>query len=253
VRPISTPQAVLPNSSVPQPANVAAKLSGPTPKEAGIAVLFGDPVAPANAAVVADQSPPIVTPLASSQLTPVTPEPVAVAAPEAPKPAVEPVGLASVLEGITPEEESRAGPVLSDTEFRRARIAAKRKADEEALAATGAAAKEDAAEKAKREEEEERKRVAAQNPARVWVQIATGANKSGLPITWKRIRETAPDALKGAAAWYAPFKSTNRLLVGPYKGQSEARSLVNKLSAKGLATTTYTSDAGQEISRLSSR
>jgi Flp pilus assembly protein TadD len=251
--PAPVPVGAVTQISAPQPTNVPAKISGPTSTEAGIATLFGQPLPPSNSAILADQSPPIVTPLANNQLTPATPEPVVAAAAEAPKPALEPVGLASVLEGITPEEESRAGPVLTDTEFRRARIAAKRKADEEALAATGAAAKEDAAEKAKREEEEERKRVAAQNPARVWVQIATGANKSGLPITWKRIRETAPEALKGAAAWYAPYKSTNRLLVGPYKGQNEARSLVNKLSAKGVATTTYTSDAGQEISRLSSR
>jgi SPOR domain len=204
--------------------------------------------AESSSTILADLSPTTVTPLGANQLVPVAPEPQA-----APAPKPEAFGLASVLEGITPEQESRAGPVLTDQEFRRARMVAKRKAEEEALAATGAKAKEETEAKAKREEEEERKRVAAQNPARLWVQIATGANRSGLPITWKRIRDTAPDALKGAAAWYAPYKATNRLLVGPYKGQSEARALVGKLSAKGISTNTYTSDAGQEVIRLSSR
>jgi hypothetical protein len=242
-----------------------AKLSGPTPQEAGISPSFGSATLPASSVLLADISSTTVTPLSGTQLVPAVPNPTApgsvasvepTAAALLPQPAEltsAPVGLASVLAGITPEEESRAGPLLSDTEFRRARMAAKRKAEADALAESGTQAKEDAEAKAKREEEEERKRVAAQSPARVWVQVATGANKSGLPITWKRIREQAPDALKGAAAWYTSFRSTNRLLVGPYKGQSDARSLVNKLSAKGLSATTFTSDAGQEIARLSSR
>ena len=240
----------IPTNPDPLAAAAPAKLSGPTWQEAGLITPSVQAPAQSSSTILADLSPTTVTPLADNQLSPVTPEPLD-ATPEAPKPAA--LGLASVLEGITPEEESRAGPVLNDQEFRRARMVAKRKAEEVALAASGAQAKEDAEAKAKREEEEERKRVAAQNPARVWVQIATGANRGGLPGTWKRIRETAPDALKGAAAWYAPYKSTNRLLVGPYKGQGEARSLINKLSAKGIATTTYSSDAGQEITKLSSR
>jgi Flp pilus assembly protein TadD len=238
---------------VPEPAPPAqspvmqAKLTGPTSQEAGIAPGFGpEPApAPASSVILADLSSTTVTPLAETQLVPASTEPAAVSP--------QPLGLASVIEGITPEEESRAGPLLSDTEFRRARMVAKRKAEADALAESGTQAKEDAAAKAKREEEEERKRVAAQSPARVWVQVATGSNKGGLPSTWKRIREQAPDALKGAAAWSVPFRSTNRLLVGPYKGQSEARSLVSKLSTKGVAASTFTSEAGQEIARLASR
>jgi Flp pilus assembly protein TadD len=243
------------------PTVTPAKLSGPSLQEAGVSAPtnFSRPVASPPSStpdLQAGLSPLATTPLPQEQLVAVTTAtpPSALPGPDAPPaPVVVETGLASVLADLTPEQESRAGPLLSDIEFRRARVAAKRKAEADALAESGAAAKEDADAKAKREAEEERKRVASVNPARVWVQIATGANRSGLPITWRKLRDTAPDALKGAAAWYAPFRATNRLLVGPYKGQSEARSLVNKLSGKGISATTFSSEAGQEIARLSSR
>ncbi len=237
--------AAVPSASLPAatpPTAAPAKLSGPSSQEAGVAGLARySPTA--EAALQSTVAPALTTTaLPQEQLTPV-----------ASQAAVQTTGLASVLADLAPEEESRAGPLLSDAEFRRARFAAKRKLEAEALAESGAQAKEDAEAKAKREAEEERKREASENPARVWVQVATGANKSGLPITWRKLRDTAPDALKNAAAWYTPFRATNRLLVGPYKGQSEARALVNKLSGKGITATTFSSEAGQEIARLSSR
>jgi Flp pilus assembly protein TadD len=197
------------------------------------------PVALASAAVPTPLSPatsvsvPIITPIEA-------PNPIATPAP---------VGLASVLSGITPEEESRGGPVLSEAEFRKARLIARRKAEAESLAETQSKTEQDS----KRKEEEERRRVTALSPPRIWVQIATGSNRSGLSTTVKKLRDQAPDALKGLSAASVPYKATNRILVGPFKSQAEARSTVNKLAKQGVSATTFTSDAGQDVAKLSSK
>ena len=179
---------------------------------------------------------------------PPAPEPVAL--PPAPQvqtqvSVAEPIGLVSILAGITPEQESSGGRVLSDTEFRKARLAVMRKASAETAAALEADAQaKDAA---------ERKRVANLQPERIWVQVATGSNRAGLIGTLSRLRDKAPDALKGVSGATAPFKATNRVLVGPFKSQAEARAVVNKLSKQGIAATSWTSIAGQEVAKLPSR
>jgi Flp pilus assembly protein TadD len=207
-------------------------------------------------------TPPAVSIITPSS-TPVAVEAPAVAAPEA--------GLGSVIDGLAVEEQSAAGPIPTEAEFRQRQAAAKRKeeaalklaADQKAKAkaASEAKAKEEADAKARVEREKlaaelEAKEQAAKlkaAPARVWVQIATGANKSGLPITWKKLKADAPKALDGQAVWYVPFRATNRLLVGPFKSQGEARSLVNRLGKDGISATTYVSEAGQDVNRLGGR
>jgi len=96
-------------------------------------------------------------------------------------------------------------------------------------------------------------RRARRNPARLWVQIATGNNARGLPSTWARIRDGNAVALKGRGAWTVPFKATNRLLVGPMKSSADARALVNALAKGGVSATTYASEAGQEIAKISAK
>ena len=67
------------------------------------------------------------------------------------------------------------------------------------------------------------------------------------------MKEKAPDAFKGLSASYAPFKATNRVLVGPFKSNAEARTLVNAMSKAGLSGNTFASEAGQEILKIASR
>ncbi len=205
--------------------------------------LIGPP-APESVQVPATVSPPQAATLETTEIVP----PTVTALPPAPKP--EATGLGAILADLTPEDESRAGPVMSDAEFRRARIAAKRKADLDAQAASNEQSEDRAAALAKEREEEEQRQLAARSPQRIWVQVATGARRDGLPVTMKKLRDQAPDALKGIGSATAPFKATNRLLVGPFKSQSDARSMVNKLAKQGISATTFTSDAGQEVSKV---
>ena len=175
----------------------------------------------------------------------VTPPPVPAVPIQVPSPEPKSTGLASILDGIEPEQESSGGAVLSDVEFRKARLAAKRKATADAAAALEADTEVTAA--------AERKRIASLQPERIWVQVATGSNRAGLGGTLSRLREKAPDALKGVGGATVSFKATNRVLVGPFKSQAEARGVINKLSKQGVAATSWTSSRGQDVAKLPSR
>ncbi|MBB5715786.1 SPOR domain-containing protein [Sphingomonas aerophila] len=85
---------------------------------------------------------------------------------------------------------------------------------------------------------------------RVWVQVATGARDADLPKAWSTVRNKAPEVFKGRSGYATPLRSTNRVVTGPFKTQAEAQAFVNGLAKKGVAASTFTSDAGQKIAKL---
>ncbi|WP_294057647.1 SPOR domain-containing protein [Sphingomonas sp.] len=87
-------------------------------------------------------------------------------------------------------------------------------------------------------------------PARIWVQVAGGANEDALPGAWKRLSKDAPAAFKGRTAWTTPLRATNRLLAGPFKSDDEAQGFVNQLRKAGISAFVFTSEAGQKIEKL---
>ncbi len=205
----------------------------------------GPPIGPAPAPVVSPPSPPKLASKEPVLQAPAMRSDVAVASPPpaAPPPAAR--TLADLVRTLELEEES-APVALPDAEkLRVMRIAAQRKAAAE--------------EKARLEKAAEQRRIAEEaakarrNPARTWVQIATGRNTKALPQTWRQIRNNAPKALDGQRAWYVSFRQTNRLLVGPVRSSSAARDLVNDLAREGVQATIFSSEAGQEIERLSGK
>ncbi len=183
--------------------------------------------------IVAETAPP------TAESTPTTapvpaPAPVLAARP--------PVSLADIVKTLELEQESAAAALPDAAQLRAARIAAQKKA------AADAKLKADKLAEEKRIAEEEAK--ARRNPARIWVQVATGNNEAGLPGTWRRLKEQAGKSLSRQSAWTVPFRQTNRLLVGPLKSVGDARDLVSSLAKEGVQATTFTSDAGQEIFRI---
>lgn len=153
--------------------------------------------------------------------------------------------LASILSGIEPEAESVPVALPNAAEMRAAQRAAAKKAAD--AAATAAAEKEAKDAKAKQAALEKA------NPARLWVQVATGANERSLGATWKKIRDANEKALKGLGGYSVPFRATNRVLAGPVKSQAEARALINALAKNGVNATSYSSEAGQEVLKLATR
>lgn len=120
-------------------------------------------------------------------------------------------------------------------------------ADKKALAEKKAAAAEKLA--ADKEAAEE-KRIARANPERIWVQVSTGATEGDLPKAWKGAKAKAPTVFGSRGGWTTPWKATNRVLAGPFKTDAEARTFVNQLAKEGVSTFSFTSDAGQVITKL---
>ena len=258
------PEGVRPTvapTPVPRPAQIAqaqpqSQLPLPLPAPVPVPSLsttVGPPAAatsdaaPSGAAVPTAFEVPASTPLPQAPAI----EPVASLA-SVPTPAVSssPPGrapaarLSGLLDGIERETETTA-TLPTEREVRAARAAARKKAAD-AAAAT-------AAEATAKKEREERAAAAKRNPARIWVQVATGSNDAGLALTWRRIRDANAATLKGQSGWSAPFRATNRLLAGPLPSAAAARTLVNALAKNGVQTTIWSSEAGDSVERIAAR
>ena len=87
-------------------------------------------------------------------------------------------------------------------------------------------------------------------PARVWVQVAGGANEDTLEKAWAALKVKAPDLFRNRQGWSTPLRNTNRVLTGPFKSADEAQAFVNQLSKAGLSGFVFTSARGQKVDRL---
>lgn len=117
-----------------------------------------------------------------------------------------------------------------------------------AAAAKKAAAAAAAAKKAA--DEKRRNDPKLLEPARIWVQVAGGANEAALVMAWNTMKSRAPAAFKGRQGWTTPLRATHRVLAGPFKTDDEARAFVNTLAKSGVQAFAFTSEAGQKITRL---
>lgn len=95
--------------------------------------------------------------------------------------------------------------------------------------------------------------AAPKEPSRIWVQLAAAQDKDAFPAEFKRLKAKAGKALASQSAWTTPLKATNRLLVGPFKTEQEARDLVNLLSKVQISSYSWVSEAGQKIDKLSAK
>lgn len=114
------------------------------------------------------------------------------------------------------------------------------------------AAEQSAADKAKALGKSGSKSAVLENPARYWVQIATGSTSAFSGDMRNNIRKY-PALFKGQNAWSSPWGKNSRLVVGPF---SEARSAkkwetdYNKAGGKGFV---WRSDKGIEVNPLRGR
>lgn len=92
----------------------------------------------------------------------------------------------------------------------------------------------------------------AKDAARVYVQVAGGANRDDLDKAWDGVRKKAPELMKGKSPSTTPLKATNRLLVGPFKDEEEAQVFVNKMAGKGVSGFVFKSAKGQKVDKVDS-
>ncbi|WP_317153224.1 tetratricopeptide repeat protein [Sphingopyxis indica] len=170
------------------------------------------------------------------------------AAPGAPSAAAPLASLAEIASSIDIPPEEMAKPdgavgaetlarMLDDKRKAEAAEAAKRAKEE-------AAAKAKAEAEAKAKEEAERKKA---NPARIWVQIATGSDLKALAFDYNRFSKRNAALFKGKSGSTAEWGQTRRLLVGPFKDRKSAQDwLVDYKKAEGDGFL-FNSDAGEVV------
>jgi hypothetical protein len=177
--------------------------------------------------------------------------PPAAPAPDAAPAAATQLSLADRLSGLSvPEQERQSSAVVADMAAVARIQDQRRKAAEAAAAKAKADAEAKAKAEAARKAEAERKAKLAANPARVWVQIATGKNVDALAFDLRRLRRSYSDAISDETGWTAEWGATRRLLVGPYKKIEDARAAVSKITKAGGDAFVWQSEAGEEIAQI---
>ncbi len=226
-KPAPTPA---PRRSAPTPAPAAAKpIPQPTPPPAAI-----PPSRPRVETPAPTPSPPANPPAAAVKapvgpgfsIADIKPSASPAAAPAAAPPAAAPplASLADIVGSIEIPAEELAPPddaIGADTlaklleDKRKAEAAEAAKREKEA-----AAAKAKAEADAKAKEEAAKKKA---HPARIWVQIATGANMKALAFDYNRFAKRNAALFKGKAGATAEWGQTRRLLVGPFANRKAAQ------------------------------
>lgn len=126
--------------------------------------------------------------------------------------------------------------------------AARARAEAEAKAKADAAAKAKAEAEAKAKAEEARKRA---NPARLWVQIGTGANPDALVFDWNRYKKKHPQIMNGQKGATAEWGRTRRLLVGPFANRTAAQKFLTEFKKAEGDGFIFNSSVGEEIEPIS--
>lgn len=234
----------------------------PLPEPVQVARAEPSPVRPlvsGSAPVMAQQQrTPIVQPAPKPQMVtpPVRSTAVPPSVPSQSQPFVQPAPtqpraapertLASALSSLTvPDaEKSQPAQVVDLNALAKAR-ADKAKKDAEAKAK----AEKDAKAKA----EAELKKKLKDNPSRIWVQIAAGKNENALAFDLRRFRRTYADAIGDESGWFTEWGATNRLLIGPFKKEERARSVVASIKKAGGDAFLWESEAGEEVKKIGAK
>jgi tetratricopeptide (TPR) repeat protein len=237
-------------------AGTSVATASPTPVQ-------GQPVPPTVFAAVpgaATVAPPPSAAVVTVQAVPTAPEPTVslpVAARAKPVRSEDSI-LASIIAGIKVPADERPAASLATRPTRSAVEAP----EKPAIAPTppgkpgtkaADAAKKAAAAAKKAADEKKRNDPKLLEPARIWVQVAGGANDAALVMAWNTMKGRAPAAFKGKQGWTTPLRATHRVLAGPFKTDEEARAFVNLLAKSGVQAFTFTSEAGQKITKLSTK
>ena len=97
----------------------------------------------------------------------------------------------------------------------------------------------------------ETKPAAPSHPSRIWVQIATGRDKSALGFDWRKLARENPAVFKGQKANVTVWGQSNRLLAGPFATTKEASAFLAALKKAGVnGAFVWSSPAGQLVDVL---
>ena len=92
-------------------------------------------------------------------------------------------------------------------------------------------------------------KLEAANPARIWVQIATG-EASGLGFDYRKLTKNNPVLFKAQKPWTSPWGKTARLLVGPFADAKAAKKWEGDFKKAGGDAFMWKSEIGVPVNAL---
>lgn len=92
-------------------------------------------------------------------------------------------------------------------------------------------------------------KLEAANPARIWVQIATG-EASGLDFDYRKLTKNNPGLFKAQKPWTSPWGRTARLLVGPFPDAKAAKKWEGDFKKAGGDAFVWKSEIGVPVNAL---
>ena len=206
------------SSPAPMTAQPASAMQGPTPS--------GEPIAASGASVVATAA--AVEPV----ISPPVPQP-------SPSPAFDLAAIVSAIE--IPESEQKPSAVRVD--LKKIKAAAPKIATATEGATKTAKLDPKMAAKAK---------IDAANPARFWVQIATG-EASALGFDYRKWSKKSADLFKAQSGWTSAWGKTSRLLVGPFADMKAAKKWESDFKKAGGDGFMWKSEIGVVVTALKSK
>lgn len=90
-------------------------------------------------------------------------------------------------------------------------------------------------------------RTAAVEESRVWLQLASGRNPTALQNQFERLRRENTDLFKGITGYVAESSDRSRLVIGPFRGASDAKIFADDLRSIGVDAFRWTNSDSDRI------
>ncbi len=84
-------------------------------------------------------------------------------------------------------------------------------------------------------------------PQKIWLQLASGSNAEALPSQFERIRSKDRELFNGITGYVAKSPNRVRLVIGPFRGQSDAENFAEDLQMVGVNAFKWSNSPADEI------
>jgi Flp pilus assembly protein TadD len=91
---------------------------------------------------------------------------------------------------------------------------------------------------------------AARSQSKIWLQLASGSDDNGLSSEFQRLKSKNPDLFDGLRPYVARTAGGARLLVGPFRGRSDAEILAEDFASVGIDAANFTNSQADRIAPL---
>ena len=95
--------------------------------------------------------------------------------------------------------------------------------------------------------EQPAKSASGSAPGKIWLQLASGSNASALPSQFKRIKNKNSELMDGIKGYIAKSPDRSRLVIGPFRGTSDAEIFAEDLGSVGVNAFRWTNSQSDQI------